>query len=209
MSDDVTTNSPPEETVENKPKRFYNDLYDLIQNQRILAEQVWGINADYEKIKEDIEFAKTLETRINELDTTLTTTLAEFDQKISQSDDEFKKSVEDLKAVADELKKNAESFANIATSTQDFAVLLDELYYIKSFRTSWDDVMARIAELELQCNSIIIMEKGHEVPVEERRDHILYGKITDELRDFELGLGLKLSPFLQGVIVDPTESEGK
>ena len=36
----------------------YNDLLDLIQNQRALAEFVAKINADYQTVINDVEFAR-------------------------------------------------------------------------------------------------------------------------------------------------------
>lgn len=40
------------------------------------------------------------------------------------------------------------------------------------------------------------------VPLEKRYDKVLYGCITDQVRDLEDGAALRLSPYLQGVIRD-------
>lgn len=178
----------------------YDDLHDLIQNQRALAQMVYGIDVDYKKIEEDIEHVKDIEQRISDLDANLSAKLTHYDQQFDQSDQAIRENLEAVRQMADELKENAEHFATVASSTRDFAELLDELYYIKSFRTEWSDTMERLDEIEIQCNSIILMEPGNEIPVSERRENVYYGKITDEVRDVMAGQAIKLGPNLQGVV---------
>ena len=178
----------------------YDDLQDLIQNQRALAQMVYGIDVDYTKIEEDIAYVKEIEQRIAMLDANLTAKLEHYDQQFDQSDQAIRENLETVRQMAEELKINAEHFANVASSTRDFAELLDELYYIKSFRTEWADTMDRIDQLEIQCHSIILMEPGNEIPVSERRPNVYYGKITDEVRDVMAGQAIRLGPNLQGVV---------
>ena len=62
------------------------------------------------------------------------------------------------------------------------------------------DILNRVVDLEARTPTIQIAEEGMEVPIENRLDGVLYGKVTDEVRDIEKGQAIYISPSLQGVV---------
>lgn len=194
----------------------YNDLMDLIQNQRALAELVAKIKMDYNDVMDDMDFARNLDTRIKNLNTSMQTVLDDFDNRIAQSDEDMKAALQEVKTNAENLKTQAQEMVDTLTvnGTTSFALLTStmmELFNIvkgtgeyidndANKENGMIDILHRVESLEARTPTIQIAPDGEVIPVIDRLEGVLYGKITQELRDIGKYAALKLSPSLQGVI---------
>ena len=194
----------------------YNDLLDLIQNQRVLAEFVAKINADYQTVINDVEFARELDSRIQNLNTSMQTVLDNFDRRISESDLEMREALIQVTTNAEALKTQAQQIVDTLTvnGTQSFSLLEAEMRQILDIvkgtgdfihsngnkKNGMVDILNRVVDLEARTPTIQIAEEGTEVSISDRLDGVLYGKITDEVRDIEKGQAIYISPSLQGVV---------
>lgn len=197
---------------------IYNDLQDLIQNQRALAELVHSVNDKYNIVLDDINFAKDLETRINSLNESMQTILNDFDTRIAESDERMETALRAVETNAQELKDAAEQWVNTLNATSDGQYTVQSLYNaIANLNTlvskgiyddetsQWsgglEELYTRLATLEKKTPGIVIMEYGTNIPEENRIEDVLYGKITNKVSDIGAGQTVKISPYLQGVIV--------
>lgn len=193
----------------------YSDLQDLIQNQRALAEMVNQIKSKYDEFEIDIDFAKELDGKLHEMNATLTTTLSNFDTRIADSDARMKKALQDAKDTADTLA----SYVNtLQLNSDEGPVTIQHLVSVIEVMTTlvykgveqpdgtWtgglEDLWARLEALEEKSPPLVIMRDGEDIPVEDRVDGVLYGRVTSEVTDIESGQVIKISPYLQGVVVD-------
>ena len=197
----------------------YNDLQDLIQNQRALAEMIHSVNEKYDVVLEDIEFAKELETRINSLNESMQTVLDDFDSRIAESDERMEEALRTVETNAQQLKDAAEQWVNTLNATSGGTYTVESLYHhISKLETlvskgiydeetkDWSgglvELYERLETIERKTPGIVIMEMGTNVPLTEREEGVLYGKLTNEVTDIGTGQSVRISPYLQGVIVD-------
>ena len=194
----------------------YNDLLDLIQNQRALAELVATIKTDYQTVINDVEFAKDLDSRLQNLNASMQTVLDNFDKRIAESDTKMKEALTQVTNNANSLKQQAQEMVDTLTvnGTQSFSLLEAEMRQILDIvkgtgdlidndgnkENGMIDILNRVEELERRDPSIQIAAEGTEVLLVDRLDGVLYGKITDEVRDIEKGQASYISPSLQGVV---------
>ena len=196
----------------------YNDLQDLIQNQRALAELVNLVKAEYDIVLEDIDFAKELEKRIDNLNTSMETILTDFDERIAASDERMEEALKAVETNAQELKDAAEQWVSTLEATADGQYTVQSLYnHISQLQTlvskgiydeetkTWsgglEELYKRLADLEERTPSIVITEEGTTILLADRLEGVLYGTITETVRDIGSGQTVKISPSLQGVIV--------
>lgn len=197
----------------------YNDLNDLIQNQRALAELVHEINGKYILLQTDMEYAKELDGRLKNLNDEMTKVLDDFDERISASDTAMKEALEELQTNAAELKESTKKWVDALQVDSDgdptqISKLVEDIVYLTNlvFKGTekspgvWTgglrDLESRIETLESKSPSLVIMEENEEIPIEERVKGVLYGRKTSQVTDIESGQAIKISPYLQGVIVD-------
>lgn len=194
----------------------YNDLLDLIQNQRALAELVAKVKTDYQTVINDVAFARDLDSRIQNLNTSMQTVLDNFDRRIAESDTNMKNALTQVTNNANALKQQAQDMVNTLTvnGTQSFSLLEAEMRQILDIvkgtgdlidaqgnkKDGMIDILHRVETLEARDPSIKIAAEGTEIPLVDRLDGILYGKVTDEVRDIEKGQAIYISPSLQGVV---------
>lgn len=194
----------------------YNDLLDLIQNQRALAELVAKIKTDYQTVIDDVEFAKDLDTRLQELNESMQNVLDNFDRRIAESDSRMQEALDEVTENAETLKRKAQEIVDTLTvnGTQSFSLLEAEMRQILDIvkgtgdyidddgnkENGMIDILNRVKSLEERDPSIQIAAEGTEIPIEDRLEGVLYGKITDEVRDIEKGQAIYISPSLQGVV---------
>lgn len=198
----------------------YDDLQDLIQNQRALAELVQKVKDQYDVVVDDINFAKELETRIDALNTSMESVLNDFDERIAESDTKMEEALELVKANAQELKDSTEAWVNtlkatdgsgnsIGTIQQLVSAIetMTTLVYQGVYDTTTgkycggiEELYDRVKTLETKVPTVLIMKEGMEVSEEDRIEDVLYGKITNEVRDIEAGQAIKISPYLQGIV---------
>lgn len=197
----------------------YNDLQDLIQNQRALAEMVHAVNEKYNIVLEDIEFAKELETRIGSLNESMQAILDDFDARIAESDERMEEALKTVEANAKELKDAAERWVSTLEATSDGEYTVQSLYdHISKLNTlvskgiydeetkEWSgglvELYERLEAVERKTPGIVIMEYGTDILEKDREEGVLYGKLTNEVTDIGTGQAVKISPYLQGVIVN-------
>lgn len=196
----------------------YNDLNDLIQNQRALAELVNKIKDQYDLVQDDINFARELDTRINTLSKSMETVLKDFDTRIAESDQQMVKALEEVKKNAQELKDAADKWVSTLEATGDGAYTVQRLVgHISSLHTlveqgiqdehgNWTgglkELYERLAIVESKTPSIKIMPEGTDVAMEDRLEGVLYGRITDQVTDNGVNQALRISPYLQGIIIN-------
>lgn len=196
----------------------YDDLKDLIQNQRALAELVAKMKADYDTVKNDMDFAREVNDKINDLNNSMQTVLDNYNRRITESEDAAKNMIASVTNNAEQLKNEAEEIVNTlqVNGTYSFTLLNDNISALTTLvRGSGDylegdtqgnrtngmvDLLNRVQTLEAKTPSIQIADEGTEILLTDRLDGVLYGKITDEVRDIEKGQTIKISPSLQGVV---------
>lgn len=203
----------------------YSDQNDLIQNQRALAELVGQINDQFTRIRDD-GFAdkfdaelKKLQADLNKLVTDCTnitnthatemsTTITNIENRIST----LSSRLNDIMATLLNLDNNSVvSLNELVGRFSSLETLLygehDENGHFKpetGMRYRFDEVEKRVPSI------VIHPEEDHVFTSEEQAlmvDGVLYGRITDQVRDIEVGAAVKISPYLQGVIRE-TGKEG-
>lgn len=199
----------------------YNDLNDLIQNQRALAELVYGIKSHYDEFQSDIEYAKEVDAKIQQLSKEMTDTLDAFEIKISDGSDKINSMVKQLQDDAKALKEWIDDWKDTFVIDADghptqVAELLKGIVNVQNLILSGElradgtrtDSMAgledRLRVLEAKSPPLVIYPDGEEndIPITDRLPGVLYGRITNEVTDIESGQVIKISPYLQGVVVD-------
>lgn len=199
----------------------YNDLNDLIQNQRALAELVHDIKDHYDEFQKDIEFARAVDAKIQQLNTQMTTTLNNFEARISDNDIRIRNMVNQLQKDAQDLKDwidtwKAEFVIDADGHPTQVSELLKAIVNVQDLILSGQlrpdgtrtDSMAglenRLRVLESKSPPLVIYPDGedNDIPITRRLPGVLYGRITNQVTDIESGQVIKISPYLQGVIVD-------
>mgnify|MGYP001061725779 FL=1 len=201
--------------------RFYDDANDLIQNQRALAELVGIINERYDL---DENVANEITTRLNKLK-------EDVDKFIADCNANTETHAATTKSRLDELNNQLTAALNKLHEIAEKYVVLDPdeagIYTIEMFVTIASSVQTeilgytaddgvthvpglkeKVAALEKKVPSIVIFEENDPRltdPMFVREDNVLYGVITDQVRNIETGANLRISPFLQGVVRDVGE----
>lgn len=194
----------------------YNDLNDLIQNQRALAELVHGIKEHYDEMKSDIEYVREVDQKIQQLNADMTETMDRFSESMSELDGRMKDELAKLKVEAQKVKDMLTVLVNDADGNpRHLETLINEVAHLidlvargvlkpdGTYTGGMEDLDNRLIELEKRSPAIVIYEDGEEndIPVSDRVSGVLYGRKTNKVTDIQSGQAIKISPYLQGVVV--------
>lgn len=212
----------------------YNDLNDLIQNQRALAELVYNIREHYDEFEEDAEFVKEVNEKIQELNQSMTDKMDVFNSRMSDLDDQMQAMMTQLQNDAQDLKDQTKMWMDALQVDSDnnpksLTKLVGDIDYLTGLITDGfeltngehtgglESMHNRLTELEKRNPSLVLWsqdvdapsDKRHpnaiyaeDIPLTERVEGVLYGRITNQVTDIESGQVIKISPYLQGVVTD-------
>lgn len=217
----------------------YNDLNDLIQNQRALAELVGEIKANYDAFQTDINYVREVDARIQQLNSEMTTIMNNFSTQMSNLDGRMTNMLAELQASKDnleaELNRCYEALKFDATKNPaSLDKLIDDIAYLhnriargvlkdpsldpndpNSYTGGMDNLLDRIKGLERKSPPIVLYDTTENVPDDKKKSYIhygdipvtdrvegqFYGRVTNQVTDIESGQVIKISPYLQGVVV--------
>lgn len=185
----------------------YKDTNDLIQNQRALAELVGVIN---EKFDLDEGIANTLTAKLNDLQASVDAYIASCNSSTNTHRESIQRDINTLNSQLADLKTECARLLSTCTTlgTDDQDLLLGTITFIASEIRGYNDehnvyhegIRSIVDRIDARFPTIQIFEQGA-VPVEaDRYPEVLYGEITTEVKDFEAGSEVRISPYLQGVI---------
>lgn len=209
----------------------YNDLNDLIQNQRALAELVYSIREHYDEFEEDADFVREVNEKIQELNQSMTDKMDIFNGRMSDLDDQMQAMMLKLQNDAKDLKEWIDGWkAEFVIDANGHPTQVEEIMSAiiniqdrvlngkdNDASTSMDGMNDRLKELEKRNPSLVLWsqdidtpsDKRHpnaiyaeDIPITERVNGVLYGRITNQVTDIESGQVIKISPYLQGVVTD-------
>lgn len=199
----------------------YNDLNDLIQNQRALAELVNDIKEHYDAFQTDIEFARSVDAKIQQLNTDMTATMDRFSGQMADLDTRMQTMLTQLQADAQTMKDTINEWMSALQIDAEghpaqVSKLVGDIVYLTNLVLkgvelpdhTWtggmEDLNERLKALEARNPSLVIYEDGPEndIPITERLSGVLYGRKTNQVTDIQSGQVIKISPYMQGVIVE-------
>lgn len=196
----------------------YKDQNDLIQNQRALAELVGQINDQFTRIRDE-GFAEKFDNDLKKLQADLDKLVTDCMNTTTDHANDTNNVISNMETRIDTLSSRLNDImATLLNLDNNSVVSLNELVgRFSSLETllygEHDEngyfkpetgISYRFDEVEKRVPSIVIHpEEDHAFTSEEQQlmvDGVLYGRITDQVRDIEVGAAVKISPYLQGVI---------
>ncbi len=154
----------------------YRNDRDLIQNMREMQRIAAEIDRIFQKCEDNIDEIFNLRDQFADLESRTIKIVEEFEKKITEQSDNADALIAGYKEQLETLTKRIEELMGI---TEDFESIANQVQELLGLRDTVNELTKKVEALSGK-SGIIVIPKGENIPIEERKEGTVYFQVTEE-----------------------------
>lgn len=156
----------------------YNSNVDLIQNMREMTALAAKLSEEFAAVEPSMETIFALRDDFENLEARTIEIVNNYETNIQNSQAEAQKIIDDLNVEVERIRSNIDELLNLS---DNFESIADEIATLVQMKSTVDDLVTRMEELEKKGSFVVIHEGEDDIPVEERTAGNYYLRVTDQM----------------------------